>query len=193
MRTRHQLGLDVPIPGNVPPSAVVAGLLSLMPIVRHLGSMCRYEQIPVQMDVIVTDPWFIAPYKDPVFSWRLSQLITLAPGLTKEISYPIFLQRVGDKVHGRADAPAGILVWTEFSVRSKQGPSSPESTSSSATMVDEYELHEDVWLGANSLLMPFITQTTLHAHRELCVKVVEEVTNDYLKGGRIHEFTVRHM
>ena len=60
-------------------------------------------------------------------------------------------------------------------------------------MVDEYELHEDVWLGANSLLMPFITQTTLHAHRELCVKVVEEVTNDYLKGGRIHEFTVRHM
>lgn len=178
MRTRRQFHRSVPIPANVPPAAVVAALLSLHPIVRHLGDMFRYEKIPTDIDVIIDDPWFVIPSEHPIVSWQLSQRLHMAPGLSREVQYPTFLQRVGDKVRGRADGTARVFVWTEFSVRKK-----PTYTNGApATGADEYELYEEVIMECSTLLMPFIVTSTNEAHRKMCTGIVREVTENYLKG-----------
>ncbi|KAF4123323.1 hypothetical protein GMORB2_6024 [Geosmithia morbida] len=52
-----------------------------------------------------------------VTSYQIFELITLAPGLTKEVTYPAYFQRVCDGIRVRANGAAGITGWCEFTVR----------------------------------------------------------------------------
>lgn len=116
-------------------------------------------------------------------SYQIFELITLAPGLTKEVNYPAYFQKVGDGLRVRANGAAGITGWCLFTVRPKQPPgSSPDgsvSTPSTVTGAEEYELYESVVVEANSLLMPFVCQTMEFAHRGLCDKVLQEAADLY--------------
>jgi hypothetical protein len=120
-----------------------------------------------------------------VASYQIFELITLAPGLTKEVTYPAYFQRTSEGVRCRANGTAGITGWCEFVVRPRRYPDSPDGSSISASPpssfgdADEFELFETLVVEANSLLMPFVCQTMEVAHRGLCDKVIKEAAERY--------------
>lgn len=182
MRVQRQMSITVPIPPSLPPSVVVAYLQTVHPIIRNLGTLARYEETSAGGDPVANDPFFGIPANSPVASYQIFELITLAPGLTKEVTYPAYFQRVDGGVRVRANGAAGITGWCEFTVRQKKVPDSPDgsvSTASSDHGPEEYELFESLLVQANALLMPFVCQTMTFAHRGLCDKVLHEAAESY--------------
>ncbi|KAF4470669.1 hypothetical protein FALBO_2426 [Fusarium albosuccineum] len=191
MRTQHHLSIATPIPGNVPPGVVVAAIQTYTPLIRHHSAMTGFDEVSATPDVLDNDPFF-GPWDDSVRAFQLRELITLAPGLTKEITYQTIFQLVPDGTRSRAMAPAGIVVRAEFTVRQRRAttvpisPAGSDSTASGSTvtaMGDEYELREEVLVEANSLLMPFITEALATVHRGICERVVVETAKNYFGTG----------
>ncbi|KEY71633.1 hypothetical protein S7711_08099 [Stachybotrys chartarum IBT 7711] len=183
MRVQRHLTISIPIPPSLPPAVVLAALHTIEPVIRHLGILSRYESIPTRPGVAAGDAFF-AP-DDPIVTYNIYERITLAPGLTKEISHPSYFQLTASGVRGRADAPAGITAWADFSVRAIRDPGSPEGSASTPSTVaadEEYALQEVLVVEGNSLLMPFVSQTMQDSHRDICSKVVEEIVHKYATG-----------
>lgn len=181
MRVQRHMSITVPIPASLPPSVVVAVLQTVSPVIRNLGTLSRYEETAVGGDAVANDPFFGSPGSS-VASYQIFELITLAPGLTKEVTYPAYFQRVGDGLRCRANGAAGITGWCEFTVRQRKAPDSPDGSASTPSTIteggtEEYELYEALVVEANSLLMPFVCQTMELAHRGLCDKVLQEAAD----------------
>ncbi|KAL6868935.1 hypothetical protein ACO1O0_000258 [Amphichorda felina] len=181
MRVQRHMSITVPIPASLPPSVVVAVLQTVSPVIRNLGTLSRYEETAVGGDAVANDPFFGSP-GGSVASYQIFELITLAPGLTKEVTYPAYFQRVGDGLRCRANGAAGITGWCEFTVRQRKAPDSPDGSVSTPSTIteggtEEYELYEALVVEANSLLMPFVCQTMELAHRGLCDKVLQEAAD----------------
>lgn len=136
MRVQRQMFITVPIPPGLPPSAVVATLQTVSPVIRNLGTLSRYEQTTAGSGPVATDPFFILGSSNggdggsnsnnssagDVASYQIFELITLAPGLTKEVTYPAYFQRVNDGLRVRANGAAGITGWAGFTVRPRRSP-----------------------------------------------------------------------
>lgn len=231
MRVQRHLSIAVPIPPSLPASLVVQVLQTVSPVIRNLGTLSRYEETTAGSDPVANDPFFLggspaavpsssssssspattaAPDSPPdglppVTSYQIFEVITLAPGLTKEVTYPAYFQRVGDGIRCRANGAAGITGWCEFVVRPRasasaaaaagSSPASPEGSSSTPSTFGgdapsvypsasaEYEIHEAIVVEANSLLMPFVCHTMQVAHRGLCDKVIQEAADKYSQSG----------
>lgn len=191
MRVQRQFYITVPIPPSLPASVVIQTLQTVSPVIRNLGTLSRYEETSAGGEPVASDPFFyshtsgISPGGSlpAVASYQIFELITLAPGLTKEVNYPAYFQKVSDGLRVRANGAAGITGWCEFTVRHRQSAgSSPDgsvSTPSTAAGAEEYEMYESVVVEANSLLMPFVCQTMEFAHRGLCDKVLQEAADRY--------------
>ncbi|KAM5356312.1 hypothetical protein ACJ41O_002958 [Fusarium nematophilum] len=193
MRTQHHLTISVPIPGNLPPSVVIAALQTYIPLIRHHRAMTGFDEVPASQESIADDPFF-PPWDDSVRAYQIRELVTLAPGLSKEVTYPAVFQAVPEGARTRATAPAGVVVRAEFTVRQQRragtpGPISPagsDSTATGSTVTvegEEYELREETLLEANSLLMPFITDALTRVHREICERIMEEIIKNYFGTG----------
>ncbi|KAK7228437.1 hypothetical protein V2G26_000607 [Clonostachys chloroleuca] len=163
MRVQRQMSITVPVPQNLPASAALAYIQTADPIIRNLGTLSRFEPTAI------------------------FEVITLAPGLTKEVTYPAFFQRISEGIRVRASGAAGITGWCEFTIRQRQvadSPGSSISTPSTATPVadlgpEEFELYETLVVEANSLLMPFVVMVIEQAHRGLCEKVLKEALDSF--------------
>ncbi|KAL2684963.1 hypothetical protein Neosp_006056 [[Neocosmospora] mangrovei] len=191
MRKQHHLSIVIPVPGNLPPGAVIATIQTYTPLIRHHSTLTSFDEISTGPDAIAGDPFF-GPWDESVRAFRLRELITLAPGLNREITYQTIFQDVPEGVRSRATAPAGIVVRAEFAVRQRRAatmpisPAGSDSTASGSTATvegDEYELREDIVVEANSLLMPFITEALATVHREICEKVMAEIVKNYFGTG----------
>ncbi|KAF5020267.1 hypothetical protein F66182_7715 [Fusarium sp. NRRL 66182] len=188
MRTTRHLTISIPIPGNLPPGAVVAGLQTITPFITHNRTITSVDEVLAAPEDTVDDPFF-GPFDDSFRTFDCHEVISLAPGLSKTIGWKAIFQSVTDGVRSRALAPAGVTVRAEWTVRQQQrapmGPISPagsDSTASGSTVTqegDEYELHEDVFLEANSLLMPFIVDSCLAVHRDMCENLLAGIFKDY--------------
>jgi hypothetical protein len=187
MRVQRQMSIAVPIPNSLPPAVVVAYLQTVQPIIRNLGTLSRFEETATVPDA-TGDPFFGAYPASPVASYQIFELITLAPGLSKEVTYPAYFQRVGEGVRVRANGTAGITGWCEFTVRARAlhagsspdgAPSNISTPSTTGSGFEEYELFEALVVEANALLMPFVCQTMEVAHRGLCDKVLQEAIDQY--------------
>ena len=195
MRVQRHFNISVPIPPSLPASAVLATLQTVSPVIRNLGTLSRYEETAAGGEPVASDPFFFgspgiaasppSPPVAPVASYQIFELITLAPGLTKEVTYPAYFQRVADGLRVRANGAAGITGWCEFVVRQRKYPDSPDGSASTPSTVnemggpEEYELYESLLVEANSLLMPFVCQTMADAHRGLCDKVLQEAADKF--------------
>lgn len=184
MRTQRLLSHAIPIPGNLPPGVVVTSVQSFIPFLDNHKTMTRYNETPARPESITNDPFF-NPEDDSIRFFQVSELVTLAPGLSKEVTYQVVFQRIPDGMRSRAEAPAGVVIRAEYTVRPRLGPTSPagsDSTGTGSTITavgDEYEIHEDVVVEANSLMMPFIIDAVITAHRTICIGVIDEVAKSY--------------
>lgn len=183
MRVQRHMSISVPIPASLPASVVIAVLQTVSPVIRNLGTLSRYEETAAGAEPVANDPFFGSP-GGSVASYQIFELITLAPGLTKEVTYLAYFQRVSDGLRCRANGAAGITGWCEFTVRQRKAPDSPDGSASTPSTVteggpDEYELYESIVVEANSLLMPFVCQTMERAHHGLCDKVLQEAAEQF--------------
>lgn len=182
MRSQRQLSVSIPIPPNLPPEVVITALQTFKPIIMHLGSFQRFEILPTKAESTADDPFF-RPGCEDLYSYQIYELLTLAPGISKEVTYQCHFQPIHGGSRCRAEGNAGIRGWVEFSVRPKREPSSPDgSISTPSTDLDEWELCEVVVVEGNSLLMPFIATTVYVSHKGLCNKILDEVMQNYFKG-----------
>lgn len=152
MRVQRNLSVTVPIPPEIPPGVVIATLQTVSPVIRNLGTLSHYEETPEGGEPVASDAFFYGPsspkpQQSPpapsssgasspptppsatttpaaVSSYQIYELITLAPGLTKQVTYPAYFQRVTNGIRVRANGAAGITGWCEFTVR----PSTSSST-----------------------------------------------------------------
>lgn len=185
MRTQRSLNLSVPLPPDLSPSSVVGALHTVDPIIRHLGTLARYELVPTDPVAVDSDPFFKA-WDHAVFQYQFQDHIPLGPGLTKKIEYPAFFQLIPDGIRCRANAPAGVIVWSQFTVRQQQatpappqGPGSESSPASTGTEGEEYVFYEEALVEADSLLMPFVARSMAAIHRDLCQSVVDDMIKTY--------------
>ncbi|KAH7181637.1 hypothetical protein DER46DRAFT_489796 [Fusarium sp. MPI-SDFR-AT-0072] len=181
MRSTQLLSISVPIPGTLPPSAVVAALQAVDPFVAHHRTVTSLEEVQADPADTADDPFF-GPFDDSFRAFQMQELVNLAPGLGKTISYKAIFQIIPDGLRSRAKAPVGVVVRAQWMVRQQQhgrspsGPISPagsDSTASGSTATaegDEFELHEQVLLECNSLLMPFITESCVAVHRDIYIQ-----------------------
>ncbi|KAF5705962.1 hypothetical protein FGLOB1_7679 [Fusarium globosum] len=190
MRSTQLLSISVPIPGTLPPSAVVAALQAVDPFVAHHRTVTSLEEVQADPADTADDPFFGA-FDNSFRAFQMQELVNLAPGLGKTISYKAIFQVIPDGLRSRAKAPVGVVVRAQWTVRQQQqarspsGPISPagsDSTASGSTATaegDEFELHEQVLLECNSLLMPFITESCVAVHREICENFMAKTFKDY--------------
>lgn len=191
MRIQRQYTITVPIPQFLPPYVVVAHLQTISPVIRHLGTLSRYDQANERVPEVRNDQFFLADAD--IAGFQIYELITLAPGLTKEVTYPAFFQPSANGVRCRANGAAGITGWVELTVRPRKVDAaigSPEGTVSTPSTTtsdsEEYEVHETLLVEANSLLMPFVARTMEESHRHLCRNIIEEAAAGFMQG---HETT----
>jgi hypothetical protein len=197
MRTTQLLSISVPVPGTLPPGAVLAALQAVDPFVAHHRTVTKLEEVPANPADTAEDPFF-GPFDDTFRAFEMQELVNLAPGLAKTITYRAIFQVIPDGLRSRAKAPVGVVVRAQWQVRQQQrdrsatGPISPagsDSTASGSTATvegDEFELHEQVLLEANSLLMPFITESCVSVHREICENFMAATFKEYFGAFPMH-------
>lgn len=190
MRTTQLLTITVPIPGTLPPGAVLAALQAVNPFVAHHRTVTSIEEVASDPEDTADDPFF-GPFDDSFRAFQMEELVNLAPGLSKTIAYKAIFQVIPDGLRSRCKAPVGVIVRAQWTVRqlhhdrSPMGPISPagsDSTASGSTTTvegDEYELQEQVLLECNSLLMPFIVDSCASVHRGICENFMVATFKEY--------------
>lgn len=210
MRKQHRHVVQTPLPRHLPPQEVVAALQSHVAVLKHHALVTHFERATAA-PAYTADPFFHggSPIAYPsdggdgdggvgdggardarLTVYNVYQRIPLIPGIaSKEINFPVTFQDLPDGIRCRADAPAGVIVWSEYMVRAKPPDSEGSAVAAAGSgpaaaaggweaEVDrqrEYELVKWVTVETNSLLMPFVARTMEDAHREICRKVLDDV------------------
>ncbi|KAF4967729.1 hypothetical protein FSARC_4790 [Fusarium sarcochroum] len=179
MRSKHQTFITVPIPSRVPPEVVLAHIQRYTPTLEHNSVVVSFSEITPNAALVLSDPFFGAP-NSSVRSFESTERLILAPGLTRDRKWPVTFQSIPNGIRSRADARAGVTVWTEWLVRPRQDVGTPSST---ATLTEEWELYEELVIEANALIMPFVSRTADEVHRTINQKVIDEIERNYLVNG----------
>lgn len=115
MRSQHHLTVRVPLPRDLPPKLVVSALQSYTPILRHQALVSRYQQAGVDTASVQADSFFRPDGLDTA-AFTVYERVTILPGLSKEITFPVLFQRFNDGIRSRATAPAGVTVYSQHVV-----------------------------------------------------------------------------
>ncbi|TDZ65922.1 hypothetical protein CTRI78_v003438 [Colletotrichum trifolii] len=179
MPAHFDLTIRIPLPSRLPASAVIEALQSQSPMIRHQPLITRYERVPVALDSVVADSWFLE-IGSKISSYRIYEKVTVVPGVFKtEISFPAVLQSIPGGLRSRAEAPGGVRVWSEWIVVPRPEERWPgERTKGGklgAYVEGDYDLVETTRLQTSRMLMPLVKGQMESAHRDLCAKVLDEV------------------
>ncbi|KAH7125836.1 hypothetical protein EDB81DRAFT_860540 [Dactylonectria macrodidyma] len=167
MRSQYHVSMSVPIPGNLPPEVVLDLLQTFAPTLEHNPIIADFTEIDTDMDSITKDPFF-DPLNESIRTYKTHQVFTLVPGVTKQMWWPTTFH------------------WT---VRPRQDAASPSTPGTEQTLVEEWELYEEIILEANKLLLPFCCPILENVHREINVKVVDQAMKSYTSRIPKHDGT----
>ncbi|CAI0654354.1 unnamed protein product, partial [Colletotrichum noveboracense] len=109
MPAHHNLTIRIPLPSMLPAEAVIETLQSQSPALRHQPLITRFEKVPVSLDSIVDDDFFLDTGLK-ISSYVVYEKVTVVPGIKKEISFPAVLQNIPNGLRARASAPGGVIV-----------------------------------------------------------------------------------
>ncbi|KAJ3951144.1 hypothetical protein N0V92_012455 [Colletotrichum tropicale] len=183
MPAHHNLTIRIPLPSMLPAEAVIETLQSQSPALRHQPLITRFEKVPVRLDSIVDDDFFLDTGLK-ISSYVVYEKVTVVPGIKKEISFPAVLQNIPNGLRARASAPGGVIVRSEWLVvpRPEERWPGEHSSGKLGGYVDgDYELVENVSVETSRMLMPLVKGQMEGAHRELLRKMLDEVAQ---KVGR---------
>ncbi|KAL5615185.1 hypothetical protein BROUX41_005242 [Berkeleyomyces rouxiae] len=127
----------------------------------------------------------------PPITYRMHKLMPLVPSKWgRTVSYPVTLQVVPGGLRCRADAPAGIVVWSEYRVvratmKNNQGRTVLMTGENGREM---YELVKVVTAEANRLMVGVVGKSMEQSHRDLCCKIIDEVVEKKNSEGSYDKF-----
>ncbi|KAF5023412.1 hypothetical protein F66182_4512 [Fusarium sp. NRRL 66182] len=182
MRSQKYTSVTIPIPGQIPPQVVVDYLQTYVPILQHNPGIVSYRISTLDHDMINGDSFFNA--HDPQQSLRCYEaddVVWLSPGCRKSLRWPVTFQSISTGAVCRADAPAGLICWTQWSVQPRQADAATaESVSTPSTATppsleeNEWELYGGTKIEANSMLLPWCISNT----RSLQISIGQGIIND---------------
>lgn len=135
VRTTHTLSIVVPIPPSVGPSILLDHLHSHIPVFQAQAYVRDVKHVPLMgipnssslspsawpspsssLASIVTDPFFLADGLK-IRSFLVQEAVPLIPGYwEKNIYFSAMCQNLRSGLRVRANAPAGVRVWSEYLV-----------------------------------------------------------------------------
>ncbi|KUI55864.1 hypothetical protein VP1G_03292 [Cytospora mali] len=118
MRSQHHLTVRLPLPRDLPPDLIISALQSYTPILKHQALVTNYQQTSIDLAALQADPFFRADGLDPA-AFTVYERVTFLPGVAKEISFPVLVQRFQNGIRARAAAPAGVSVYSQHVVNRK--------------------------------------------------------------------------
>ncbi|QPC74677.1 hypothetical protein HYE68_005429 [Fusarium pseudograminearum] len=180
MRLKHQVLVTAPIPGHVPPEAVLAHIQTFTPLLKHNAVFTSFSETPPDTARVHSEPFF-GPPNSSVRSFLCFQRLELVAGLTQDEYWPITFLKIHNGIRARVDARASVTVWIECLVRQAPDPGTP---SSNGTLVEEWELFEEVVVEAHGLLMPFVSRYTDLAHVGICQRIMDDIMENGLLNGK---------
>lgn len=182
-----------PLPPWVSPDDVLAALHSYEPLITPNPYLVSFARRPVQIDEIVSDPFFRDDGRQLV-AYEVRDRVPLVPGLAhKSVTIPCVMQSFDGGVRCRSLAQAGVKVWSTWTLRlQEQRPSrdrrdrdaagtgsDSDSVGPAKTtvvgMAAGWELVEEAKVECSPLVKPFVTKSFEAGHREILRKVIEGV------------------
>lgn len=189
MRARWEGTASLPIPNKVPAKVILQHVQSCIPWLQAMPSVTSFEEVSPNVDEIADDPYF-DQLDENLRSFVVREVVYLAPGLAKDVRWPVIVQLKPDGLRSRSNIPAGVTCWTTWTVRQRQetrddsSPASESTFGSAETAVSgEPELFGELTIEGNRLLMPFVTWRSKQMLQLICQGLVEGGVRSYLKMG----------
>ncbi|CVL07441.1 uncharacterized protein FMAN_14362 [Fusarium mangiferae] len=163
MRSQHHCFVNVPIPRHIPHQSVLDYIQTYEPVLRHNPGMRSWEKSGLDYALVANDRFFDS--SDPGQSlccYQAYEVMRLGPGVQRDLKWPIIFQRVPNGIVSRADAPAGVISWTQWYVRPRPSEAAADSVSTPSTATpsssgdDNWEVYGIVTIEAHRMLMPWV-------------------------------------
>lgn len=198
MPASHTIELHFPLPDYLSRDLVIRHLQTYEPLITPHPYLQRYERRPADAGSLVGDPFF-AEDGWGTESYVVVERVPIVPmlGLAKDIRIPATFQSFPGGVRCRADAQAGVTVWSTYEVARRDLGAEFERAGRAGTdgvghdgwghdvldaaalsspgAAGEWELVEHARVECNALLKPFVVKSFEVAHRDLCRKVIDEL------------------
>ncbi|ROV99486.1 hypothetical protein VMCG_06348 [Cytospora schulzeri] len=212
MPASHTIELHFPLPAYLSRDLVIQHLQAYEPLITPHPYLQRYDRRPVDLRDLVSDPFFTEDgWK--IESYVVVERVPIVPllGIAKDIKIPAIFQSFATGVRCRADAQAGVTVWSTYEVARRDLGAEFERAGRADTdgvghdgwahdVLDaaglsspgagEWELVEHARVECNALLKPFVVKSFEVAHRDLCRKVIDDLKR---KTSKEHPALVEEM
>ncbi|KAJ2897188.1 hypothetical protein MKZ38_004871 [Zalerion maritima] len=120
-RTKHTLSLTIPLPRGVSPSSLLTHVHSHEPLFRAQAFVTDFQPAKCDLPSILGDPFFLDDGLK-IKSFEVTEMVPVVPGVwSKEVRFPAVCQNLEDGARVRADAPAGVRVWSQYRVVRRRG------------------------------------------------------------------------
>lgn len=175
MPATFNVELHFPLPPNLTPDAVIRTLHAYEPLIRPNPYLQSFRRLPVDLDEIVTDPFFTEDGSN-IVKYEIHDRIPVVPavGWTSPVVFPAIFQSIPAGVRLRADAAAGTRVRSIYGVERAQAQAGAVGDGLSSAG-GGWELVERSHVECNPLLKPFVQRQFEAGHRDLGRKVLENM------------------
>lgn len=184
MPATFELELHFPLPSTLSPDIVIQNLHAYEPLILPNPYLQGFERSPVNLDEIVSDPFFTED-GDNIVKYKIHDRIPVIPaiGWTRDISFPAIFQSFPTGVRLRADAAAGTRVRSVYGIeRTRELADGPRTASLSVSQMaarprrgGDWDLVERSHVECNALLKPFVQKQFEAGHRDLCQKMLDSI------------------
>lgn len=202
MPSSHTIELHFPLPAYISRDLAIQHLQAYEPLMTPHPYLQRFDRTtPTPAGGVGRgaggDPFF-ADDGWALESYVVVDRIPILPllGLTKDIRVPATFQSFPSGVRCRADAQAGVTVWSTYEVARRDLGAEFEragragtdgvghdgwshdvldAAGASSPGTGEWELVERARVECNALLKPFVVRSFEVAHRDLCRRVVDDL------------------
>jgi hypothetical protein len=187
MVAQHSFTLRLPLPTHIRPEEAVAHLQAFESLITPHPYLVRYERRPVALGELVDDPFFREDGMR-LSAYVVTERIKLMAGMGKDIQIPAVFQSFHNGVRCRADASAGVRVWSSYEVSPRKVAAFERADEASVNSsnggeddddAEGYDLVERVTLTCNSIVKRFVVKSIEPAHKEICERMIEEMMDRY--------------
>jgi hypothetical protein len=181
MGAKHHFHTSVPIPPHHPPTSHIAALHDHNTTLTLQALTVGHERLPDTSPETLKDTYWYPPDLHPVASYSVTEVVSVLPGVRKQITFPSCYQNTAQGIRTRADT-SGVVLRAEFRVM--RGGADVEGQGMGLGDA-QWLLVEDVDVSCARWMMPFVKSKMEEAHRDICRKVVDKVDAQTRGGGTV--------
>ncbi|KAH8592841.1 hypothetical protein B0O99DRAFT_629110 [Bisporella sp. PMI_857] len=183
-RVSHTFKVTAGIPKLLPPEEFIEAIHQHENVImlQALTTGFKERETPPEM---LKDPHFsTGPSSQPIVTYSIDESVVIIPGVSwavYPITFPAVFQNTAKGLKVIAHASAGVVVKAEYAVEKANLQVLTDSEEGSFGDAD-WVLTEEVTVECHWMLMPFVKQSAINAHKNICRLVVEKVVRKRQEG-----------